>query len=181
MRSAAALVLLVIGAGGRTSGGLGAGSVVGFISGFIGGSGFLSSASRLQAGDKGVIDKFMSGLAERVGGNIPEEDIRTVRSGDLNHDGVPDVAVLFTIEGPGNNYGRYLAVFIRIQGKLTPIDHATVGGKYYRAIEMKSIQGDVIYFSTTGYAERDPACCPTVHGTTRYELVGDKLKELTHD
>jgi hypothetical protein len=134
----------------------------------------------LQPTDQKVINKYLSDLAGQLGGQIPEEVPRTIRTGDLNHDGTPDVAVLFTIEGPGNGYAQYLAVFLRTDGKLTPVDHATVGGKLYRAAKLIAIQNGIIKLDTTSYAAHDPACCPTIKGTTQYQLVNNKLKEIPH-
>ena len=134
----------------------------------------------LQPADQKVINKYLSNLANQLGGQIPEEVPRTIRTGDLNHDGTPDVAVLFTIEGPGNGYAQYLAAFLRTDGILTPIDHATVGGKLYRAAKLISIQNGVINLAITSYAAHDPACCPTIKGTTQYQLVENKLKEIPH-
>lgn len=137
----------------------------------------LSGAS-LQPGDAKVIQQFISTVARKLGGDSPEEDPRTVRTGDLNGDRIPEVAVLFTIEGPGNNYRQYLAVFVRTNGQLAPLDQAAVGGKLYRAVKLTSIQDGAIHLSTNAYADDDPACCPTIHGTTQYTLVENKLKEL---
>lgn len=134
----------------------------------------------LQPADQKVIDKYLSNLADQLGGQIPEEVPQTIRTGDLNHDGTSDVAVLFTIEGPGNGYAQYLAVFLRTGGKLVPLDHATVGGKFYRAAKLIAIQDGVINLATTGYAPNDPTCCPTIKGTTQYQLVDNKLKEIFH-
>ncbi len=159
MRTAATLALLVIGLG------LGIAS---------------AAPPTLQPADQKVIDKYLSNLADQLGGQIPEEVPRTVRTGDLNQDGTPDVAVLFTIEGPGNGYAQYLAVFLRTGGKLVPLDHATVGGKFYRSVKLISIQDGVINLATTSYAAHDPTCCPTIKGTTQYQLVTNKLKEIPH-
>ena len=134
----------------------------------------------LQPADQKVINKYLSNLANHLGGQIPEEVPQTIRTGDLNHDGTPDVAVLVTIEGPGNGYAQYLAVFIRTNGKLVPLDHATVGGKFYRAAKLIAIQEGVINLATTAYAPKDPTCCPTIKGTTQYQLVDNKLKEILH-
>jgi len=134
----------------------------------------------LQPADQKVINKYLSNLADQLGGQIPEEVPQTIRTGDLNQDGTPDVAVLFTIEGPGNGYAQYLAVFLRTNGKLTPLDHATVGGKFYRAVKLISIQDGIINLATTGYAPHDPTCCPTIKGTTQYQLDANKLKEIPH-
>lgn len=135
----------------------------------------------LQPGDRTVIDKFVASLANQLGGEVPDEVPLAIRTGDLNHDGVPDVAILFTVEGPGNGYAQYLAAFLRINGKLVATDHTAVGGKLYRAIAMTSIQDDAIRFTTTRYAAKDPACCPTIKGVTKYVLADNKLKELPHE
>src|SRR5262245_99330 len=73
-----------------------------------------------QSDDKAVIDKYIANQAKRERGEEPDGVRKTVE-GDLNHDGVSDVAVLYTIEGQGgsNNYIQYLAVFVRKNGKLT--------------------------------------------------------------
>jgi hypothetical protein len=161
MRTAAALALLLVGLGIPAP--------------------FASAAPpALQPADHKVINKYLSDLANKLGGQIPEEVPPTIRTGDLNQDGTPDVAVLFTIEGPGNGYAQFLAIFLRADGKLTPIDHATVGGKLYRAAKLIAIQNGVINLATTGYATHDPACCPTIKGTTQYQLVDNKLKEIPH-
>ncbi len=158
MRTAAALALLLVGLGIPAP----------------------TASAAPQPADQKVIDKYLSNLANQLNGQIPEEVPRTIRTGDLNHDGAPDVAVLFTIEGPGNGYAQYLAVFLRTDGKLTPLDQATVGGKLYRAAKLIAIQNGVINLDTTSYAAHDPACCPTIKGTTQYQLVDNKLKEIPH-
>lgn len=138
-------------------------------------------ASAAQQADKAVIDKFIASQESYKNGQ-QAEGYRTVLTGDLNHDGIPDLAVLYTLEGGGgsNNYTQYLAVFVRVKGRLAPVAHAPVGGKNYRAIEIKAIENDVILCKTTGYAPQDASCCPTIKGTTRYALEGNKLKELGH-
>jgi hypothetical protein len=132
-----------------------------------------------QRGDAAVIDKFLASQESDDNGR-QAEGIRTVIKGDLNHDGVPDAAVLYTLEGAGggNNYTQYLAVFLRVDGRLVPVANKAVGGKLYRAIEIKAIKDNVILCDTIDYAENDASCCPTIKGTTRYVLDGKKLKEL---
>lgn len=140
---------------------------------------FSSLSSHAQSGDAAVIDKFIAGQAEKEDGSEPE-GVRKLIIGDLNHDGVPDTAVLFTIEGQNgtNNYVQYLAVFLRRNGRLVYAAHAPVGGKTRRSIELTSIRDNVILLDTTAYAKRDPSCCPTIKGRTRYALVGSKLTEM---
>ena len=137
-----------------------------------------SFTSGAQSADAGVIDKFIAKQAARENGSEPD-GIRKVITGDLNHDGVPDTAVLYTIEGQNgtNNYVQYLAVFLNRKGRLVYAAHTPVGGKNHREIELTSIEDNLMLFDTTGYAKRDPSCCPTIKGRTRYALVGKKLTE----
>ncbi len=132
-----------------------------------------------QDNDTAAINRFISSQ-ESLKNGYQAEGIRTVVTGDLNHDGVPDTAVLYTLEGQNrsNNYLQYLAVFLRRNGRLVHIAHKEVGGKSFRAIELTSIKDNVIMLKTTDYGEKDPTCCPTIEGSTRYVLNGARLKEL---
>ena len=135
-------------------------------------------AALAQSEDKAVIDKFILAQANKEHGEEPE-GIRKVADGDLNRDGVADVAVLYTIEGQNgsNNYIQYLAVFLRQNGRLVYTAGQPVGGKNRREIELTSIKDNVIFFSTTAYGPRDPSCCPTIKGKTKFVLAGKKLSE----
>ena len=141
--------------------------------------GLASSLSGAQSDDNAVIDQFIARRAEKEAGSEPD-GIRKIVTGDLNRDGAPDAAVLFTIEGQNgtNNYIQYLAVFLRKKGRLVFAAIQPVGGKNRRAIELTSIKDNVIFLDTTGYAKRDPSCCPTIKGRTRYALVRNKLMEM---
>jgi len=138
-----------------------------------------SFTSGAQSADAGVIDKFIAKQANRENGSEPD-GVRKVVTGDLDHDGVPDTAVLYTIEGQDgtNNYVQYLAVFLSRRGRLVYAAHIPLGGKNRREIELTSIKDNLMFFETTSYAKRDPSCCPTLKGTTRYALVGNKLTEM---
>jgi len=98
----------------------------------------------------------------------------------LNRDGIPDLAVLYTIEGQDgtNNYLQYLAVFVRTKGKLVPAAHTVVGGKLNRDVTLDSIRNNVIRFKTLTYGPNDPASTPSIKGTTRFVLAKRRLKEL---
>jgi hypothetical protein len=138
-----------------------------------------SFTARAQSGDPAVIDKFIASQARKEEGSEPD-GIRKVITGDLNRDGVPDAAVLFTIEGQNgtNNYVQYLAVFLRKNGRLVYAAHKQVGGKNMRSIELTSIKDNLMFCDTTDYAKRDPSCCPTIKGRTSYALVRNKLTEM---
>jgi hypothetical protein len=131
-----------------------------------------------QSDDKAVIDKYIAGQAAKQQGEEPD-GVRKMVEGDLNRDGVGDVAVLYTIEGQNgsNNYVQYVAVFLRKNGKLMFAARAAAGGKNRRAIEITSIKNNAMLFDTTAYGPRDPSCCPTLKGHTKYVLVGNRLVE----
>lgn len=131
-----------------------------------------------QSDDKATIDKLIANQAAKERGEEPE-GVRRLVAGDLNRDGEADVSVLYTIEGQNgsNNYIQYLAVFLRRKGKLVYTARAAVGGKNRREIEITAIKDNAMLFDTKAYADRDPACCPTVKGKTRYVLAGARLVE----
>lgn len=131
-----------------------------------------------QSDDSKVIDKYIASQAKRERGEEPD-GIRKTIEGDLNHDGAADVAVLYTIEGQGgsNNYIQYLAVFVRKETGLVFAARTPVGGKNRRAIEITSIKDSAMFFDTTAYGPRDPSCCPTIKGQTKFVLAGKQLVE----
>lgn len=152
------LVLLLISAGGPVAG---------------------QAQTRLRKADRTVIDKFIVQQQSEEDGFEDEGNERTVMAGDLNRDGLPDAVVLYMLEGQNgtNNYVQHLAVFVRRNARLEPATDAVVGGKYYRAAELKGIKNNQILFETFDYADDDARCCPSLKGTTRYVLVGAKLQE----
>ncbi|HWH77216.1 MAG TPA: hypothetical protein VNT76_07580, partial [Candidatus Binatus sp.] len=98
---------------------------------------------------------------------------------DVNRDGIADVVVLYTIESQGgsNNCVQHLAVFLRKDGKLSGTAHVSAGGKSFRSVELASIANNEIRLQTLNYAPKDPTCCPTLKGETRYILTSGKLLE----
>ena len=140
--------------------------------------GFVSLSVSTLVQDYPVVDKFIAAQAKREHGEEPE-GIRKMVTGDLNHDGLPDLAVLYTIEGQNgsNNYIQYLAVFVQTKNGFVHASHRSVGGKNWREIEIKSVSDGLINLDTTDYGEKDPSCCPTIKGSTRFILAGRVLRE----
>jgi len=138
-----------------------------------------SFASSAQIPDTVVVDNFIARQATQENGEEYAE-ARKMLAGDLNRDGVADVAVLYTIEGQNgtNNYLQYLAVFVRAKGKLVPAAHTVVGGKLNRNVELQSIKNNVIRFKTLSYRASDPASTPSRKGTASFVLSKRRLKEL---
>jgi hypothetical protein len=142
---------------------------------------FICSANlalSFQDNDTVLIDAFIARQAKRERGEEYRE-ARKIVTGDLTHDGAPETVVLYTIEGQGgsNLHIQYLAVFVRRNGKLSPLTHMDVGGKSTRGVELTSIENNSILLDTLNYGPRDASCCPSVKGTTRYLLSGGRLRE----
>ena len=138
-----------------------------------------SLAFPTQNQDLTVVDQFISKQAKQEEGE-EYADARKMMVGDLNRDGVPDVAVLYTIEGQNgtNNYLQYLAVFVRTKSKLVSAAHTVVGGKLNRDVDLQSIKNNVIRFKTLSYRASDPASTPSRKGTARFVLLKRRLREL---
>jgi|ERR1043166_264064 hypothetical protein len=132
-----------------------------------------------QDKDKQVIDQFIAHQAKQDNGEEYEAARKVVR-GDLNRDGVPDTAVLYTIEGQDgtNNYIQYLAVFVRSKSGLVNAADTFVGGKGNRDVDLLSIKSNMINCKTMSYRNSDPSSTPSKPGTARFKLVGHKLKQL---
>ena len=132
----------------------------------------------MQDQDTAAIDAFIARQARRERGE-EYKDARKIAAGDLNHDGVADTAVLYTIEGQGgsNNYVQYLAVFVRGKSAGAAVANVAVGGKSYRSVELTSVSDNKIHLDTLDYTPKDATCCPSKKGTTDYALVGGVLRE----
>ena len=132
-----------------------------------------------QIPDSTLIDHFIAKQATQENGE-EYKDARKMLLGDLNRDGVPDFAVLYTIESQNgtNDYVQYLAVFTRTKGKLVPAAHTVVGGRLNRDVDLQSIKNNVIHFKTLSYRASDPASTPSRRGTARFVLIKRRLKEL---
>jgi hypothetical protein len=131
-----------------------------------------------QDEDAAAIDAFIARQARRERGQ-EYRNARKVVAGDLTHDSAAETVVLYTIEGQlgSNNYAQYLTVFAREGGRLSPVATAEVDGKSARSVDLRSIEASAIDLDTLSYGPKDAMCCPSVKGTTRYVLVGRRLRE----
>jgi len=125
-----------------------------------------------------AINSFIHKQAQQEHGEEYEKARKTI-AGDFNRDGIPDKAVLYTIEGQNgtNNYVQYLAVFLGTKTGLEAAAHVVVGGKGYRSVELKAAHGNTIELVTMSYGPHDPMCCPSLKGETTYVLAGQTLVE----
>ena len=139
--------------------------------------GCATGLSALQDPDAATIDSYIARQARQERGE-EYKDARKTATGDLNNDTVPETVVLYTIESQGgsNNYIQYVAVFVNRNGKLTPLTHIEVGGKTTRAVESMAVDNKAIKLDILDYGPKDPSCCPTIKGKTKYILVGRRLR-----
>jgi hypothetical protein len=131
-----------------------------------------------QDPDATTIDGYIARQARQERGE-EYKDARKIVSSDLNNDATPETVVLYTIESQrgSNNYIQYVAVFVRRNGKLAPLTRTEVGGKTTRAVESIAVDHKTIQLDILDYGPKDPSCCPTIKGKTRYILVGRRLRE----
>ena len=138
----------------------------------------LQSSPGLPAGAEAVVNRFIKSQEGRARGTEYTEG-RKIVTGDLDSDGTPDIAVLYTLEGAhGNAYDQFLAVFLSINGKYVNKAQRRVGGRFERNMDLKSIENGKVLFDTLEYLPRDPSCCPSKKGSTQFTLSGGKLIEV---
>src|SRR5260370_36367705 len=89
-----------------------------------------SFTARAQSSDATVSNKVVATHVAKENGEEPE-GVRNTITGDLDHDGVADTAVLYTIGGQNetNNYVQYLAVLLRQSRRLVYASRTPVWGK----------------------------------------------------
>jgi hypothetical protein len=102
-------------------------------------------------------------------------DVRRYIQGDIDKDGIPDIIVLYGLEGQGNTWNVYMAVFKRLSMKF--IGDARVGGKGYRGAELSKVADGAIEVKVDLYSPYDGLCCPSVKGTAYYYLGNKSVTE----
>ena len=125
-----------------------------------------------------VIDSFIAKTARNLGADENKE-VRKIGYGDLDDDGVQDVAVTCAIEGVngGNNSHTQLAVFRNDEGNLSFVDKK-VFADYERVVLLVSISNGRIVCDTFSWAEQDAQCCPSIKKPSAFILSQNKLKEI---
>lgn len=141
-------------------------------------SGLILQGASVPPGAQGVVNRFIKSQESRSRGTEYAEG-RKIVIGDLDNDGSPDVAVLYTLEGAhgGNDYNQYLAVFLNVNGKYVYKTHRLVGGRFERNMDLKSIEIGKVLFDMLEYLPKDPSCCPSKKGSTQFTLSEGKLVE----
>jgi hypothetical protein len=82
--------------------------------------------------------------------------------------------VRFTLE-TGNSYSFYLAALDR--ASMEPLGLRKIGGKGFRSVRLGEAADGYVEVLATYYSPRDPMCCPTIHGHSRFSVVDGELDE----
>ncbi|MBM3136080.1 MAG: hypothetical protein FJZ89_12535, partial [Chloroflexi bacterium] len=93
--------------------------------------------------------------------------------GDLNGDGVGDAAVVLVASGGGS--GTFISLEAVINDKGMPKHVATASLGDRTRLKSIAIKAGEIVVTTLTHGPNDPMCCPTIEGTQKYKLQGDKL------
>jgi immunoglobulin-like protein involved in spore germination len=97
-----------------------------------------------------------------------------VSSGDLNNDGVEDIAALIAENYGGSGVFAMLAVYTDVNGQLTFQSSQLVDDR--PQLTALSIQNGEVFLEAVTHASQDPMCCPTLHNVRHYRL--DKNNQL---
>ncbi len=101
----------------------------------------------------------------------------TIARGDLNNDGVDEVAALVAENYGGSGVFVFLAVYKDVDGAFKFQTSILLDD---RAQPNKlSIEGGEIYLDATIHATNDPMCCPTLQTTRHYVLTQNNQLDMT--
>lgn len=130
--------------------------------------GAADSAWAQQAMWQGYANAAIAAHARRAGGQAPREARKTCE-GDINGDGRPDAALLYTIEGAGGGTGwtQFVLVMVAAQQGVGATNPKEVGASGKLSVESCTLSPGVIEAVTKEWAAGDPACCPSKPGTLR--------------
>lgn len=102
---------------------------------------------------------------------------KTVKTGDLNGDGLDDAVVQYSYTPhQDNNTLIYFKILLQNGGKLEETGEIFGGGRCEGPIlEILEIKKGVIYFMGSEYADGDPCCCPSVKKEHAFKLENGKI------
>ena len=126
-----------------------------------------------------AIDHWIAAHAKKLR-SVEAAGARYAVTGDLDGDGRRDVAVLYTLQGTGEDRFllRFLAAFRRGPHALEYRAHALVGGRGMREVNRATILGRQVEIESLEFRHGDAACCPTRFVKMRYRLNGRRLERV---
>ncbi len=96
-----------------------------------------------------------------------------VTAGDLNADGVDEIAALVSENYGGTGVFVFLTVYTDVNGTPTFFTSAIVDDR--PQLNALSIENDEIFLDAVIHGTDEPMCCPTWRTTRHYRLVNDQL------
>jgi len=117
------------------------------------------------------------------------DEAREFYTGDINLDGIPDVVVLYTIEGVGrgNNWYRHILLLPNINNEISDINHTMVYGTLSGQGKFIGIQNGYAVFEMLNYSsdnikdvlkEKNPSKYQRLgYGIRGNQMVIDEIKE----
>jgi hypothetical protein len=132
----------------------------------------LADSQRLIQLTDGQFQEGTAGQTDYVSVNLGNFNA----AGDLNGDGVAEIAAVF-----GENYGGsgtfvYLAIYSDVNGKLTFLTSAFVGDR--SAVNGLSIENGEVALSAVTHDADDPLCCPTMQTHRHYSLMAENQLQM---
>jgi len=100
-----------------------------------------------------------------------------IAHGDLNKDGVDDVAAMVAENYSGSGVFVFLAVFEDVGGTYKFLSSVLVDDR--PQLDKLSVENGEAFLSATIHASDDPMCCPTLQTTRHYQLTPDDQLDLT--
>ena len=102
-----------------------------------------------------------------------------ITAGDLNGDGIEDVAVVLAASGGGSGTFYSLAAIVDEGETPTLAATATLGDRI--RLESLTVAEGVITVQMVTHGEGDGMCCPTLRVAQRYQLTEDGLELLSQE
>lgn len=94
--------------------------------------------------------------------------------GDLNGDGVDEIAVAVAENYGGTGNFVFIAVYTLTSGE--PVFQTSTLVDDRPAINALSIENGEIFLDAITHDSEDPFCCPTLHNQRHYQLIDDQLQ-----
>ena len=94
--------------------------------------------------------------------------------GDLNGDGVDEIAVAVAENYGGSGVFVFIAVYSMTSGE--PVFQTSTLVDDRPAINALSIENGEIFLDAITHDSEDPFCCPTLRNERHYQLIDDQLQ-----
>jgi immunoglobulin-like protein involved in spore germination len=131
-----------------------------------------TDALRLVQLTDGIFEQGTPGGEDYVSVNVTD----FVATGDLNGDGVKEIAALIAENYGGTGVFTFLVIFDDVGGK--PVFRASIIVDDRPQLNALSIENEEIFLDATIHAADDPFCCPTLRTTRHYRLAPTNQLDL---